>query len=436
MIFVAIKQNIEIQDHEGNIYYPHSNAKTTFLEDGSNVEVNITKIKNSNNTRDLISVNTSTISSNSSTFIFSVKEDKNMQSLCYNDGYVYVGFVLDDSNNSLIIKYDMSGKEIVRSKTLQIEHCSSMVFNKKTNKLYIANGGENPSKIFIVNPSNFTIERTHDFGSLGKSTLITLYNDDIILHTGENDNSRKSFYKINSDNRHELIFTLETLGTPQGLVSYYNSLYYLTNNGLYELDYKGNILNTIKLYSDNSEPQGLTVCEINGSNSLMYGKNKWKSDNNVNNIYAITNLEAHKKTSLRALGSYSARNNTGTFLSPVMINFSVRKLNGKWTHMNWDNMIAGSENIIKEITAGMNSILGYYELTIKLNIKLTSYAQCIVTPEQALFIDGYLVHGQLDGDGLTVHVRFKKATESNIVNPTTLSDGKGIIVTLIGGMKI
>lgn len=220
------------------------------------------------------------------------------------------------------------------------------------------------------------------------------------------------------------------------MVSYYNSLYYLTNNGLYELDYEGNILNTISIYNDNSEPQGLTVCEINGSNSLMYGKNKWKSDNNVNNIYAITNLEAHKKTSLRVLGSYSTRNNTGTFLSPVMINFSVRKLNGKWTHMNWDNMIAGSENIIKEITAGMNSSLGYCEVTIKLNIKLTSYAQCIVTPEQSLFIDGYLVHGQLDADGLTVRVRFKKATESNIVDPTTLSDGKGIIVTLIGGMKI
>lgn len=433
---MAIKQNIEIQDHEGNIYYPHSDAKTTFLEDGSNVEVNITKIKNSNTTRDLISVNTSTISSNSSTFMFSVKEDKNMQSLCYNDGYVYVGFALDDSNNSLIIKYDMSGKEIARSETLPLEHCSSMVFNNNNNKLYITNGGENPTKIFVVNPSNFTIEQTYNFESLGKSSLITLYNNNIILHTGENDNSRKSFYKINSDNRHELIFTLETLGTPQGLVSYYNSLYYLTNNGLYELDYKGNILNTIKIYSDNSEPQGLTVCEINGSNSLMYGKNKWKSDNNVNNIYAITNLEAHKKTSLRVLGSYSARNNTGTFLSPVMINFSVRKLNGKWTHMNWDNMIAGSENIIKEITAGMNSTLGHYEVTIKLNIKLTSYAQCIVTPEQSLFIDGYLVHGQLDADGLTVHVRFKKATESNIVDPTTLSDGNGIIVTLIGGMKI
>ena len=130
---MAIKQNIEIQDHEGNIYYPHSDAKTTFLEDGSNVEVNISKLKNTNATRDLISVNTSTISSNSSTFMFSVKEDKNMQSLCYHDNYVYVGFALED-NNSLIIKYDMSGKEIARSGTLPLEHCSSMVFNNNNNK--------------------------------------------------------------------------------------------------------------------------------------------------------------------------------------------------------------------------------------------------------------------------------------------------------------
>lgn len=44
---MAIKQNVEIQDHEGNIYYPHSSAKTTFLEDGSNVEVNLSGL-NSN----------------------------------------------------------------------------------------------------------------------------------------------------------------------------------------------------------------------------------------------------------------------------------------------------------------------------------------------------------------------------------------------------
>ena len=398
-------------------------------------EINVSKIKNANASRDLISVNASTISSNTSTFMFSVKEDENMQSLCYHDNYVYVGFALED-NNSLIIKYDMSGKEIARSETLPLEHCSSMVFNNDNNKLYITNGGGNPTKIFVVNPSNFTIEQTYNFGGLGKSSLITLYNNNIILHTGENDDSIKTFYKINSNNSHELLFTINTLGTPQGLASYYNSLYYLTNNGLYELDYEGNILNTISIYTDSSEPQGLTVCQINGSDSLMYGKNKWKSDNNVNNIYSITNLEAHKKTSLRMIGSYAPKSNSGMFLSPVMLNFSVRKLNGEWTHMNWSNIIAGSENIIKDITAGMNSTLGYYEVTINLNIKLTSYAQCIVTAEQSLFISGYTVHGQLDADGTIVHIRFKKTTESDIIDPTTLDDGNGVIVTLIGGMKI
>lgn len=424
--------NRQVEILETNIDNVDENLSNKILDN----EINVDKIKNANASRDLISVNASTISSNTSTFMFSVKEDKNMQSLCYHDNYVYVGFALEDNNNGLIIKYDMSGKEIARSETLPLEHCSSMVFNNDNNKLYITNGGGNPTKIFVVNPSTFTIEQTYNFGSLGKSSLITLYNNNIILHTGENDASVKSFYKINSDNSHELLFTINTLGTPQGLASYYNSLYYLTNNGLYELDYEGNILNTISIYTDSSEPQGLTVCQINGSDSLMYGKNKWKSDNNVNNIYSITNLEAHKKTSLRMIGSYAPKSNSGMFLSPVMLNFSVRKLNGEWTHMNWNNIIAGSENIIKDITAGMNSTLGYYEVTIDLNIKLTSYAQCIVTAEQSLFISGYAVHGQLDTDGTTVHIRFKKTTESEIIDPTTLADGNGVIVTLIGGMKI
>ena len=136
------------------------------------------------------------------------------------------------------------------------------------------------------------------------------------------------------------------------------------------------------------------------------------------------------------IGSYSSKENSSIFLSPVMINLSVRKISGTWTNMNWTNMISSSDNIVKEITAGMNSSLGYYDVTIKMNVKLHSYAQCIVTPEQSLFIDGYLVHGQLNKDGQTIHVRFKKSNAAEIIDPNTLEDGHGIIVTLIGGMKI
>lgn len=104
--------------------------------------------------------------------------------------------------------------------------------------------------------------------------------------------------------------------------------------------------------------------------------------------------------------------------------------------MNWGNMVATSDNIVKEITAGMNSQLGYYEVGIKLYAKLHSYAQCIVTSEQGLFLAGYDVHGQLGSDGQTINIRFKKSHETTIVDPTTLDDGSGVMVTLIGGMKI
>lgn len=398
----------------------------------------ITKLENKNVTNSLISTDADGYSNNTSTFVFAVKEAKNMQSIAYGNNTMFVGFSLDDATNGIIIKYNMSGVEIGRSANLPIEHSSSMVFNKINGKLYVANGGGTAgAKVFIINPSSLTIEQTFDYSSLGASALITLDKDNnLILHVGQSDGSAKTIYKIDKSNNAQAMFTITNLGTPQGLAVYHNSIFYQTNIALYEFDYEGNMLNTMYLYTDNSEPQGLTVGEINGTEVLMYGKNRYLSDTDVNTIYAITNLEAHKKTSLRVVGSFSPKGNSSLFLSPVMINFSVRKIDGTWTNMNWDNMVATSDNIVKEITAGMNSQLGYYEVSIKLYAKIHSYAQCIVTPEQSLFLAGYDVHGQLGSDGQTINVRFKKSNETEIIDPTTLTDGSGIMVTLIGGMKI
>ena len=45
------KYSIEIQDHEGNIYYPHSESATTFFDDGENLDTKVTKINNDISTK-------------------------------------------------------------------------------------------------------------------------------------------------------------------------------------------------------------------------------------------------------------------------------------------------------------------------------------------------------------------------------------------------
>lgn len=417
-----------------------SELNSEITQNSSNAELKITNLENKNNTNSLLSTNASGESTNSSTYIFSVKEAKNMQSICYVNGEMFVGFSLDDGTNGIIIKYDLSGKEIARSTNITVEHTSSMAYDKVNNKLYITNGGGTTgTKVYIVNPTSFNIENTLNFTDLGKSALIAIdKNNNKLLHVGKSDSSKKTIYNISTTGVPQKMFEFSNLGTPQGMAVFENSIFYLTNNGLYEFDFAGNILSTTHLYTDSSEPQGLTVGQINGTDVLMYGKNRYKSDTDVNTIYAITNLETHKKSSLRMIGSYSAKSNSSIFLCPVMVNFSVRKVSGTWTNMNWTNMITGSDNIVKEITAGMNSSLGYYEVGVKLNVKLHSYAQCIVTPEQSLFIAGYDVHGQLGADGQTVNIRIKKSSAEGgtVIDPTTLPDGSGLIITLIGGMKI
>ena len=302
----TIINNIDSLKNEiNNTISQNNNQLETKINDNLN---NVNKIKNRNATNDLINTNTSSNSCNSSTYTFSVKEDKNMQSICYVNGMLYVGFALDGDTNGLIIKYDLTGKEIARSSNIPIGHCSSMSYDKVNDKLYITNGGSTNTKVYVINPSTFNIEKTLDYTNLGKAALITIDSDNNkILHVGTSDTSSKTFYKINKLNEVEQLFVIDNLGTPQGLAIHYNSIFYLTNNAIYEIDFEGTILNTITLYNDNSEPQGLTIGQLNGSNVLMYGKNKYNSDTNVNTIYSITNLEGHKKTSLRMIGSYSSK---------------------------------------------------------------------------------------------------------------------------------
>lgn len=432
--------NTKIESSKSELNTTIANNKATAETKISENTSKINKIENRIDSNCLIPRNATAHSKDTSTYLFAVKEAKNMQSICYANDSMYVGFSLDDGTNGMIIKYDLSGKELQRSEEIGVEHCSSMVYDKNSNKIYVTNGGGNAgTKVYIVNPVTLVIEQTLDFSSKGKSALISIdKNYNKIIHLGESDSSRKTIYKLSSTNTLEEMFEIDNLGTPQGLAVYEESFFYLTNNGLYELNNTGNVISETTFNTDNSEPQGLTVGQLNGTDVLMYGKNRYLSDCDVNMIYVIANLEAHKKTSLQMVGSYSPRSNSTLFLCPVMLNFSVRKVSGKWANMNWGNMISASDNVVKEITAGMNSGLGYYEVGVKLNVKLHSYAQCIVTPEQSLFIAGYDVHGQLGADGQTINIRIKKSNEEGgtVIDPTTLPDGSGLIITLIGGMKI
>ena len=373
----------------------------------------------------------------SSTLLTTIEDKDNLQSVCYKDNYLYLGFDLATDDNGRIDKYDFGGNKISSSGTIKIGHTSSISHRKSNDRFYVCNGGgDTPTKVFTVNPSTFAIEKTLDLSNLGNSGLIAIDNerDRLLVHTSVNDNGILKFNFIDFEGNVLSYFNIDNLGTPQGLTIYDNVIYYLTSRNLYCLNFNGEILYSCTIYLDESETQGLTIGKINGSDCLMFCKNIYNSDGDCNSIYAITNMECNKKTSLRLMGSFSRQESPDIFLTPVMINFGVRKIDGVWTVMNWGNMVSCSKNIIKSIKAGMNSS-GHYDVTVTLNTKIYSYAQCIATPEQGLFIDGYDCHGQLNGDNQSVSIKIKKSNADELVDPNTLKDGHGVLITLIGGAK-
>jgi len=90
----------------------------------------------------------------------------------YTDGkYYYQAFIQKDTasneeNNVVqIVKYDMeTGKKVLTSENLKLNHANDITMNTKTNQLIVCNNNPNRTKITFLDPETLTITGTKDIG--------------------------------------------------------------------------------------------------------------------------------------------------------------------------------------------------------------------------------------------------------------------------------
>ncbi|MGL5717949.1 MAG: hypothetical protein ACRCX2_33410 [Paraclostridium sp.] len=367
--------------------------------------------------------------------LFRFDNQNNTQSICCVDGYIYVGF--DMNNGGIIRKYNLNGTLIKETSLLQIGHVAGLTYNTKERLFYVVNGGgSSPTKVYKINFDESNIIATYDFSKLGYCGLIAYNQNDnsYILHTGNNDEGEKTFTILDSEMNQRGGFKLSNHGTPQGLLIEDELIYYLTNNKIMIMDLNGYVLKSCYHQTDKAEPQGLALGKINGVYSLLCAKSYYNNDNNFGGVYLINNKNVNNNLLME--NRYSRQDNTNLELRPVMINFGVRLLDG-WQEMNWGDYISGGKDVIEWIDSQFFSDMGQYELRIKLKTTLESIANVIVSPEQTLFKQSDIkFYGQTKGDGKIIVIRFLKDGESSYYDPNKLTHGSGLLITVIGGVKI
>ncbi len=76
--------------------------------------------------------------------------------------HVYFVFRNSGDTEGIVFKYDMTGKQVAKSKVFNGGHCNDMTLNTRTSKLYVAYGSAAPRKLTRVAADNLSVEKVQD----------------------------------------------------------------------------------------------------------------------------------------------------------------------------------------------------------------------------------------------------------------------------------
>ncbi|WP_141603613.1 hypothetical protein [Terrilactibacillus laevilacticus] len=201
--------------------------------------------------------------------LFNINEKANQQGLTYNKGIYYVGFDVGNGQG-IIVAYNKKGKLIGSTKRLDLGHNAELDYYN--NKIYVANGGIEPAKIFIVDFKKSTIVKTINAETYGYGALVAVKNKDIIiLHTTVNNGKRDHIFSFLTLNGHLIKqFKINNIGMPQGMDYSNGKIYLYTNNKISIINESGELLNQKSIRNIHGESEGITLA----GNKIAIGYNQ------------------------------------------------------------------------------------------------------------------------------------------------------------------
>ncbi|MGH4050655.1 MAG: YncE family protein [Clostridium sp.] len=209
--------------------------------------------------------------------LFNIKDKNNLQGITFFNKYLYCGFDIGGGKGK-IVKYNMAGERISQTKPMMLGHCADLSYRTRTNKIYVANGGgNNLTRIYVVDYEKGEIQSTLNYERLGTSALLAIDNvhDYLILHTVLNhgDAGNPTFTIIDLAKMKAInSFNVACKGVPQGLETDGKYIYLYTNNKITVFNYQGAIIATYHV-NKRGESEGITIISDHGATYLAVGYN-------------------------------------------------------------------------------------------------------------------------------------------------------------------
>jgi len=354
--------------------------------------------------------------------LFHVSDTANMQGVCFDSNFFYVGFDTGTGNGK-INQYDLNGKYLASTGDLVIGHSDSIAFRESNQMLYVGAGGYNPFLVREIDFSNKTITREINLASLGSSGLFTIDNDRdlFIVHTSGGDTAPHQFRVFDFDVNQLQYFQIPNIGVPQNIAYFQDKIYFYTNNKLTVLDLQGNIL-AQETFTKANESEGLCIAFDNQTPYLVLGYNA------PNRFYALRNYENSKYHNLTSFTQVNARNAGTKRLSPKFLSLNLKTFaTGDWRVSDWAYGF-GNDSIIESITKTTTT------LSVVLKSKFSAVEFVGGQVDWALSLDNVTAVPIVIDDLKTVQIQFFKAGVRQ--DPNTIAQYRTLKILVVGAVSV
>ncbi|HEJ9693903.1 hypothetical protein [Proteus mirabilis] len=286
-----------------------------------------------NNSGNVISITTA----------FHVNQNYNNQGLAFWNGYYYVGYDLGNGKG-MIERYAQNGviDTSYGGVSIPINHTADLAYRVKDGFIYSASGGgTEPTYIRKIAKDGKSVVESIDLTNYGNSALCAIdnHNDILILHStlsgGDSGLPTFTFFEFGNWDHPIKQFTLpKTLGVPQGMDVYDNSVYFYTNDKITQLSYSGEIIGVVTIQAQ-GESEGIAITGAYGDAFISVGYN------NPRRVCVSRSAKANYATSVSTPIQISTEKSPWVTLLPQLIPIGVRKTGDNWSllqYLSLDNV--------------------------------------------------------------------------------------------------
>ncbi|HEK0442234.1 TPA: hypothetical protein ACKRKY_000351 [Proteus mirabilis] len=280
-----------------------------------------------NNSGNVISITTA----------FHVNQNYNNQGLAFWNGYYYIGYDLGNGKG-MIERYAQNGviDTSYGGVSIPINHTADLAYRVKDGFIYSASGGgAEPTYIRKIATDGKSVVESIDLTNYGNSALCAIdnHNDILILHStlsgGDSGLPTFTFFEFGNWDHPIKQFTLpKTLGVPQGMDVYDNSVYFYTNNKITQLSYSGEIIGVVTIQAQ-GESEGIAITGAYGDAFISVGYN------NPRRVCVSRSAKANYATSVSTPIQISTEKSPWVTLLPQLIPIGVRKTGDNWSLLQY-----------------------------------------------------------------------------------------------------